>query len=107
MYKYVNDYDIQILLANNYYNLNDLSLAEKYYMNASNMCPNRFIPLYGLFLVNQKRGDQKKCYELASLILNKPIKTMSSTIKNIKREVYVFNKSKKAINRLDERNEEN
>ncbi|EFS31327.2 hypothetical protein BSGG_2027 [Bacteroides sp. D2] len=105
--KYVNDYDIQILLANNYYNLNDLSLAEKYYMNASNMCPNRFIPLYGLFLVNQKRGDQKKCYELASLILNKPIKTMSSTIKNIKREVYVFNKSKKAINRLDERNEEN
>lgn len=32
---------------------------------------------------------------------------MSSTIKNIKREVYVFNKSKKAINRLDERNEEN
>ena len=57
------------------------------------------------FLSTKKEEIRKN--ELASLILNKPIKTMSSTIKNIKREVYVFNKSKKAINRLDERNEEN
>lgn len=88
--KYFNDYDIQILLANNYYNQNEFIMAEKCYITASHMCPNRFIPLYGLFILYKKNNNIKKCIELSNLILNKPIKLKSRTIDYIQRDVSVF-----------------
>lgn len=82
-----NDYDLQLLIADNYLNLKEYSFAEKHFRIASKMCPNRFVPLFYLFKIKIYTSDYAGAVILSNLILIKPVKVASPTINYIKSEV--------------------
>jgi hypothetical protein len=82
--KYFNDYDVQMLLADNYYNQDMLDESRSRYQLASNMCPNRFLPLYWLMKIADKKEESKNAIEIAENIINKEVKIPSATITKIK-----------------------
>lgn len=82
--KSLNDYDVQMLIADNYYNLSDWSNSLEHYELASQMCPNRFIPLYKMTLIYDTTGRSGLSMELAEKILQKEEKVPSVTIDRIK-----------------------
>ena len=81
------DYDLQMLMADNYQQLKDYVEAEQYYRKAAAMCPVKFVPLYKLFQLYEITGDEGKAYKIAEVILNKPVKINSPTVRQIKQEV--------------------
>lgn len=88
--KRVNDHDVQMILADNYYYQKEWILAEEKYLTAGRMCPNRFMPLYRLFSIYREKGETGRAKEIGSLILNKPVKIRSKIIEEIREEVFVF-----------------
>lgn len=84
--KYFNDYDVQILLADNYLGMGQFDNAEKCYITASNMIPNRFIPLYKLMLLYESKGCKQKAVDMAVSIIDKKIKIPSGVVNQIRRE---------------------
>lgn len=96
--KFYNDYDIQIIIADNYLNTQFLDEARKHYMVASNMIPNRFIPLYQLMNVYKKQEETKKMLIIAHKILKKGVKIPSSTVSSIKKEASKTIKNHEAFN---------
>lgn len=81
---YFNDYDLQLLQADNNIKLNDFRNAEKCLLLTSNMCPNRFVPLYQLVDLYDKTNCNKQALTLAKEIVTKPIKIPSSSVFFIK-----------------------
>lgn len=84
---YWNDYDVQMILADNNFNLGKLSVAAKHYESASNMCPNRYVPLHKLHQINIKKGNETKAIEIAEQILDMEIKIPSARVNSIKKEM--------------------
>jgi hypothetical protein len=84
--KYYNDYDVQMLLADNYYNQDNFDKSERHYLLASNMCPNRFQPLYRMMKIYEDKGEAEEMVNMAKRITAKPIKIPSPTITKIKFE---------------------
>lgn len=84
--KFYNDYDLQMLQADNYFSLKNWGNAEQYYKTASQMCPNRFLPLQGLMHVYESLGKKDKVIDIAKYILAKPIKINTSLVLKIKNE---------------------
>ncbi|MDR2954703.1 MAG: O-antigen ligase family protein, partial [Prevotella sp.] len=82
--KYFNDYDVQMLLADNYSNLNKFDESERHYQLALNMCPNRFLPLYQVMKIYDRRGQSGDAIRTAKIIINKEIKVPSTTVTKIK-----------------------
>lgn len=82
--RYLDDYDVRMLLGACYENLEKPSEAEKHYRQASLMCPNRFMPLYKLVGVYDSIGQPDKALELAREIVGKPEKVSSGTVAAIK-----------------------
>ena len=78
-----NNYDIQLLLADNYYKLGNSQLAIHHYRKASLMCPNRFSPLYGMFIVYHTDNNVTQAINLGHIILTKPIKVKSRNLRGI------------------------
>ena len=78
--KMMNDYDVQMLLADNHFNLNNYNEALIKYETAHNMCPNRFTPLYKTFVVYKKMGNYDKMVEIGNAILDKKIKIPSREV---------------------------
>ena len=74
------NYDLEILLANSYMFVDELGKAEEHYIQACNMCPNRFIPLYKLFKIYKQLDDTEKMLKVGKVILNKKIKVPSQKI---------------------------
>lgn len=85
--KMINDYETQILIADSYYATQNYYLAEKSYLLASEMCPNRFIPLYYLVKIYDITNQKEKANKLANIILHKSVKIKSNTISKIKLEM--------------------
>lgn len=85
--KLYNDYDLQLLKADNLMNLNQYYEAEKYYYKASCMCPNRFVPLYYLFQIMNQTNRKDEAQKLGEMILRKKVKFSSETIDLIKEEI--------------------
>ena len=85
--KYWADYDLELMIGENYQEQKDFISAEKYYKNASMMCPSRFTPLYQLFKLYKQFGENIHAYETAEMIINKPVKINSMTIRMMKREM--------------------
>ena len=81
------DYDLQMLMADNYENLQQYDKAEKYYKKAAAMCPIKFMPLYLLAKMYDTTGRRSEAIVLAEQIINKPIKISSATITAIQREM--------------------
>lgn len=84
--RYLNNYDLQILIADNYFKLYQMTLSEIHYMNALNMCPNRFIPLIQLMYIYDLTGRPNEALKIAERIISKPVKVRSLIVTNIKYE---------------------
>ncbi len=83
------DYDLNLLIADNYQRIKQYEEAERHYKKASLMCPVRFVPLYRLYQLYKITGDQENELIMANKILTKPVKVMSPTIQKIKKEVEI------------------
>lgn len=77
------DYDLQILMADNYLQLKNYKEAERYYKRAATMCPVKFVPLYKLAKLYKTTEHKESALNLAKLIINKEIKVRSSIIDKI------------------------
>lgn len=82
--RYLDDYDVRMLLGACYENLEKPSEAEKHYLQASLMCPNRFMPLYKLVGVYDSIGRPDRALDLAREIVGKPEKVPSGMVAAIK-----------------------
>ena len=88
------DYDLQLILADDYLKTNNYYQSEKHYTLASQMCPSRFMPLYQLVKVYQDAGDSTMVLLTAQKIVEKPVKIESSEINIIKYEMSCIIKKK-------------
>lgn len=61
-------------------------IAENHYIHASNMIPNRFMPLGCLMKLYQMIGNQHQALGIAEEIIAKEIKVPSPTVYNIIRK---------------------
>jgi tetratricopeptide (TPR) repeat protein len=81
---YINDYNMMILMGDNYQQLNIPDSALKYYKRASEMIPNRFLPLYYQMTVYQEQDEMNKAKQIAEVIIHKENKIRKSkTIEEI------------------------
>lgn len=83
---YFNNYEVQMLIADNYFELKQWSQAEVYYFIAHHMIPSKFVPLYKLMMLYATVGDQQKSLRIAYLIINKEIKIRSGAVYYIRTE---------------------
>ncbi|MDE5678461.1 O-antigen ligase family protein [Phocaeicola sp.] len=96
--KYLNDYDTEMLLADNYWKLKYYQEAEKHYLKASYMCPVRFMPLFKLYELYKEQERINEAQLLGKKILEKPIKIYSSTIETIRQKIQSDNIQDRKIN---------
>lgn len=85
--QYLNDYDIQMLLASNYNSINDTVKTIIKFQNAANMIPCRFMPLYEIFKIHRNSEQLESALRYAHIILNKKVKVPSLKVMSIKSEV--------------------
>ncbi|MDR0602686.1 MAG: O-antigen ligase family protein [Bacteroidales bacterium] len=81
--KKFNDYDLQMLLADNYYHIGDTIEAIRIYQHAENMIPCRFLPLYCQFEIYKKHKNVSNAKEIAHKIVKKQVKVKSTTVESI------------------------
>ena len=84
--KSYNDYDVQILLGDNFEHLGQAREALITYRHASDMIPNRFIPLKAMMDLYLQSGDTNTARLIANEILSKPVKVPSPQVEEIKRK---------------------
>jgi O-antigen ligase len=82
------DYDLQMLIADNYLHLKQYSEAEAHYKKAAAMCPVKFMPLYELTKMYTEKGRDDEALVLANTILAKKVKVPSATLFAIKKEMH-------------------
>lgn len=80
-----NDYDVQMLLADNLENTGQIDDALDAYRHAGDMIPSRFEPLESIMTLYLENGDTLKAMEMAEEIINKPVKVNSFRVEQIKR----------------------
>jgi len=81
--KKFNDYDLQMLLADNYYHIGDTTEAISIYQHAENMIPCKFLPLYRQFQIYKKNENVSNAKEIAQKIVEKQVKVKSTTVESI------------------------
>lgn len=79
------NYDGYLMLADAYKGNGDFINAEKQYLNASNLIPHKFTPLYKLFQLYRSQGDSK-AQEVAERIVQMEVKVYSFEVGNMKNE---------------------
>ena len=79
-------YESQMLLGENYLLLNKINEAEICFIQACNMIPNRFMPLYKLLVIYRNCGLIEKEQNMAKIIINKKVKIQSHIVNLIKDE---------------------
>lgn len=84
--KVYNDYDVQLLLADNLEHCGQSKQAITAYRHASDMIPSRFIPLESMMDLYQQTGDTINARLLANEILEKPVKIPSPQVEEIRRK---------------------
>jgi tetratricopeptide (TPR) repeat protein len=85
--RFVNDYDVQMLLADNSKALEIHAEAERHYQLAAAMCPSRLTPLYELAKLYEATGRKDEATATAKKGLEKDEKIQSSTTAAIKSEL--------------------
>lgn len=90
---YCNDYDIQLLLADNFYKTGDTLNSIKTYRFASAMIPCRFFPAYRLFKIYEETGQCDLAKYYANLVIMKKIKVESRAVSLMRAEAkkYLYN----------------
>ena len=84
------DYDLEILRGDIYDAIGDKDYAIYTFINASHMCPNRFLPLHKLFRMALKQQDFDLARFYAKAILSKPVKVDSAEVQFIIDECYNY-----------------
>lgn len=83
----MSNYDTALFIADNARECGDAEAAESYYKLASQMCPVRFKPLYGLFMLYRDDGRTDDMKAVGETILSKPVKVSSFEVRRIKMDV--------------------
>jgi len=79
-----NDYDVQMLLADNLENTGQIDQAIGAYQHALDMIPCRFEPLESMMTVYLENGDTLKAIMMAEKIIKKPVKVQSFRVEQIR-----------------------
>lgn len=79
-----NDYDVQLLLADNLKNTGQIDMAIDTYQHALHMIPCRFEPLENMMTLYWGQGDTLSAIKIAQEIVNKPVKVQSFRVEQIK-----------------------
>lgn len=85
----LNDYDTELLAADNALCTGRNSRARLHLQRAHEMIPARFMPLYGMLLSYIHEKDSLNAHKTAVRILRQPVKIPSQTIREIKREAQI------------------
>lgn len=81
------DYNVRILMADDFFHLDMPDSAIKEYRYAHAMIPCRYLPLYYEMKLYQESGDEYRAKELAKIILDKANKVKKSPkVRSIKKE---------------------
>ncbi len=81
--KLFNDYDLQMLLADNYHKKGEIDKAVQRYQHTSDMIPCRFLPVYQLFKIYREANQREMAVKYAREIVNKKVKIPSFTVTSI------------------------
>ena len=79
-----NDYDVQMLLADNLENAGQIDDALDAYRHAEDMIPCRFEPLESMMTLYLERSDTLRAIMMAEEIINKPVKVQSFRVEQIR-----------------------
>jgi tetratricopeptide (TPR) repeat protein len=80
------DPEIYIAMGNNYKSMGDSEQAEKSYIHALHITPNRHYPLYLLMILYRETGQNDKALQTAQNLLEKQVKIPSQVIRKMKEE---------------------
>lgn len=78
------DYDVAMLMSDNYIELHNTDSTIHYANLALKMIPSRFLPLQYMMDAYLENGDSTQAKETAKKILSNPIKVNSMTVKEIR-----------------------
>lgn len=78
------DSDVAVIQADNNYRIGSYVQAEQYALLASNMCPNKYLPLYYLAMIYNLTGRKDLSIHMAKKIICKPIKVHNSDVYRVK-----------------------
>ena len=81
--KYLSDYNMMLLIGDDYQKLKQYDLAIASYKRAGEMIPSRYLPLYYRMELYLETGDMEKAYEIANMIINKKNKIKELRMKGI------------------------
>lgn len=84
--KLIQNTDVNILQGGIHESLGAISKAEEYFKNASNICPNRFVPRYELMKLYIETGQDNLAKQTAKEIIKLPEKIPSAITLAIKME---------------------
>lgn len=85
--KNYDDYNVEMLIADNYRQLGDNAKAIETFEYANAMVPCRFLPLYHKMTTYEDIGDYDNACRIAQIIIDKPAKIeRSPTVRKIKHE---------------------
>ena len=76
--RYINDYNMMLLMGDNYQQMNVPDSALTYYERASRMIPCRYLPLYYQMTVFQEQGEHDDARAIAEVIIHKENKIKKS-----------------------------
>lgn len=85
-----NDYDIQMLYADNFDKLQEDQKQEEHLKVAANMCPNRFLPLFNLHELYVQNNRIPEALEIAQRLVVKEVKIPSPTVFSIKNKMNIY-----------------
>lgn len=89
----VNNYNVQMIIADNYRNMKQWDEAEIHYKIANSMIPNRFLPLYHLMILYGATGKEAQSIDMAKVLITKEVKIHSQTTQEIIHRAYqILNK---------------
>lgn len=74
----LNDYNLHMIMGDDYMQICKSDSAILHYSIASNMVPNRLLPLYQIMNIYSNQGDSINAKKIALIILNKRVKIRSN-----------------------------
>ncbi len=81
------DYNVELLIADDYKESGETDKAASAFLSANAMIPSRFLPLYQAMVTCEEAGDYAGARRMAGIILGKHVKIeMSLSVKKIRRE---------------------
>lgn len=91
--KYLSDYNMMLLIGDDYQKLKQYDLAMDCYKRAGEMIPSRYLPLYYRMRLYMEKDDTINAHVIANMILNKENKIKKSRLTK-----QIINEAKECLN---------